>query len=339
MPPLALIISSNPNRSEKIRAELAAVGWRATVGRSPQEALRQLQESEVAAVFCDGVLRGASPAGFLAWTRRTRPRARFHLIGDPASWRGKLRPDGFLSWPLIRNELPVAPGTVIPTETELDADDVPLSGTTALMSLPQLLDMLSFSGRDATVQLHGGRGFVHLQNKVVLHASHQQTGTMLSGMPALASLVALPDTDFSVLEFSPPSRNTINLSVAGAVSEAARLVDERERDEALIRELLRHQPRLSAVAVGYRLAQQPDAGHGTSAQLFSRAVALLESQRAALGLVPQSLCVSTERHSLAIHAVTDTRFVAISVDAKVGAALLRLLEKCLQQVSEPASVP
>src|SRR5690554_2273677 len=231
MPPVALIICTNQNRVNRIREELAAVGWRVELGQGAQDALKQLQEIDVTAVFCDNVLRGASPAGFLAWTRRERPKAHFYLFDDPAHWRGQLKPDGFLSWPPIRSELPVAPGTIVPTEAELAGEDVPLSGTTGLMSLPQLLDMLNFSGRDATVRLHGGRGLVHLQSGVILHASYQHSGTVAAGMAALAGLLNLEDTDFAVEAFSRPVRTTINLPVAGAVSEAARLADERRRDE------------------------------------------------------------------------------------------------------------
>lgn len=320
-----------------MREELAAVGWRVHVGAGVQDALRQLKETQIAAVFSDENLRGASAAGFLAWTRREQPKAQFYLFGNPHDWRGNLRPDGFLSWPPIRSELPVAPGTIVPTEAELVGDDVPLSGTTGLMSLEQLLEMLQFSGRDAVVRLHGGRGFVHQQNGIVLHASHQMAGTMQTGIAALAELLTLADTDFTVEEFRPPSRTTINRPVAGAISEAAQAADERRRDTALVNLLLREQPGLAAVAVGYHLAQQPDAGHGDAEALFDRAVSLLNTNRGLLGAAPQSLIISGERLSVAVVTFADTKFVAASVRGKVGAALLRLLEKAVAATVEKAS--
>lgn len=337
MPPVALVICTNQERLARIREELAAVGWRVEAGHNAQESLELLRNQPVSAVFCDHTLRGASPAGFLAWTRREKPQAQFLLFGDPSQWRGQLQPDTFLSWPPLRAELPVAPGTIVPVESELDAANVPLSGTTGLMSLEQLLEMLHVSGLDAVVRLNGGRGLVYLHEGVVCHASYQLSGVMHSGIAALSELLGLPDTDFAVEPFREPRRSTINLPVAGAVSEAARLADERRRDRALVELLIRTEPRLSAVAVGYPLAQQPDAGHGDAARLFATASALLSNNRTALGMVPQSLCVSSERYSVAVHSFSETRFVAVAVEARVGAALLRLVEKAVNQSQKPVS--
>lgn len=327
MPPVALVICNNQERLSRMREELAGVGWRVEAGRTSQENLELLREQPVAAVFCDQALRGASPAGFLAWTRREKPQAQFLLFGNPDEWRGSSRPDAFLSWPPLRAELPVAPGTIVPTEADLDSSDVPLSGTTGLMSLEQLLEMLHVSGIDAVVRLNGGRGHVYLQTGIVQHASFQQSGVMNLGISALSELMSLADTDFAVEAHRAPKRATINLPVTGAVSEAARLADERRRDLALVERLLAAQPRLSAVAVGYPHAQQPDAGHGDAAQLFATSLNLLTSNRTAFGRAPQSLSLSSERYSLAILVFSETRFVAVAAEARAGAALLRLVEK------------
>lgn len=334
MPAAALLISTTDARRTKLREELAAVGWLVETGHQPQELLGRLKDGDarVDAVFCDENLRGASPAGFLAWTRREKPRAKFWVFGDPQNWRGNLRPDGFLSWPPIRSELPVAPGTVVPTGDELSADDVPLSGSTAVMALEQLLDMLRTSADGARVRLHGGRGFVYVQKGTVLHANLQQEGSMLSGIGALAELLMLNDTDFAVEAFSKPSRLTINLPVMGAVSEAARVADERRRDRALIDWLQEAEPRLHTIAIGYHLGQQPDAGVGEADELFAMASKLLENTRVATGAAPRSLSVTGDRLSLAIHAFAGSRFVAVGVPARAGAALLRLLEKALKAI-------
>lgn len=317
-----------------MREELAAVGWRVHTSINAQEALQQLRQERVTAVFCDEVLRGATAAGFLTWSRREQPGSHFFVFGDPELWRGKAKPDGFLSWPPIRSELPVAPGTIVPTEDELLSEEVPLSGTTALMSLEQLLDMLRFSGRDATVRLHGGRGYVYLLEGKVVHASYQVTGTTQTGIAALAVLLTLRDTDFAVDVFTRPSRTSINLPLATAINEAAKLADERRRDEELVSFLLREQPRLGAVVVGYQGAQQPDIGHGAFLQLFSQAVKLLAENRTLLGAVPKSLSVSGERISIAVLALSDTRFVAASVATRVGSGLLRLLERAAAASAE-----
>lgn len=337
MPPVALVICTSPDRLKRIREELAGVGWRVEAGQNSQENLELLRSQPVSAVFCDHPLRGASPAGFLAWTRRERPQAQFHMFSDPSEWRGQLRPDAFLSWPPLRAELPVAPGTIVPTEADLDTSDIPLSGTTGLMSLEQLLEMLHVSGKDAVVRLNGGRGHVYLQDGVVQHASFQRSGSMNVGIAALSELMALPDTDFVVEPYEAARRNTINLSVTGAVSEAARLADERRRDQTLVDRLLALQPRLSAVAVGYPHAQQPDAGHGDAPRLFAMAISLLSSNRAAMGRMPQSLSLSSQRFSIAIHAFSETRFVAVAAETRVGAALLRLVEKAVAEQQEAGS--
>src|SRR5690625_1348246 len=337
MPPVALLVCTNPARFARMRDELAAVGWRVEAGETAQENLELLRSLPVAAVFSDRTLQRASPAGFLAWTRREKPQAQFMVFGDPGDWRGPLRPDAFLSWPPLRAELPVAPGTIVPTDAELESSDVPLSGTTGLMSLEQLLEMLQVSGLDAVIRLSGGRGLVYLAGNNVQHASFQHGGAMQTGMPALSELIALPDTDFTVEPYREPRRKTINLPVLGAVSEAARLADERRRDRQLVELLMRTQPRLSAVAVGYPLAQQPDAGHGDTQQLFALAVELLERNRTVLGSSPQSLSLSSEKFSLAVHAFSETRFVAVAVQGRAGAALLRLVEKAVRSESETAS--
>src|SRR5690625_7719679 len=104
---------------------------------------------------------------------------------------------------------------------------------------------------------------------------------------------------------------------------------------------MRTKPRLSAVAVGYPLAQQPDAGHGDTQQLFALAVELLERNRTVLGSSPQSLSLSSQKFSLAVHAFSETRFVAAAVQGRAGAALLRPVEKAGRSESDsaPASRP
>ncbi len=322
----ALLIATSPSREGLLLAALTAAGWQAEAATSPSQALERMKNTPFSAVFCDAQIRGASPAGFLTWTRRLLPGAAFYLFGPANEWRSSGRPDSFLSFPPIRAELPLAPGTLTVEEPQAD-DGVPLSGSTALVSLPQLLDMVSASKRAAVVRLHGARGHVHVEGGIVLHASHHEAGSVTTGISALAELLALTDTDFALEDFRRPPRSTINLPVTAAIAEAARLADEQMRDRATVQWLLAEQPRLESIAVGYHLAAAPTAGHGNAQELFTTALALADAIKPRLGNQPRSFSAAADRRSLAVRMQGQGRVIAVSVPGLAGAALLRLVEK------------
>ncbi len=325
----ALVISSTPTRENLIISSLSQAGWQTETAASPAVALEMLRDGGFAAVFCDEALRGATAAGFLAWTRKLQPHARFYLFAPEDGWKAPARPDAFFSWPPILAEIPLAPGTQTSQEPAYAGSGVPLSGSTALVSLPQLLEMLGNGRRSATVRLHGGRGHVYVEGGMVLHAAHHENGNLRTGMGALADLMELEDIDFAVEEFTRPGRTTINLPVPGAVAEAARQADEQRRDRRLLSWIMQHQPGLQAVATGYHLAPAPTFGHGDAAALFRQAAALLNAARSVTGAPPRSLSVAGERHSVAVYVVGSGRLVAASVAGHTGAVLLRLLEKAV----------
>lgn len=332
--PTALVIFTAAAREQQLLQYLPAAGWVPESASTPARALELLRSGEYGAVFCDETLRGASSAGFLAWTRRLQPHARFFIFGAADDWRANAgKPDGFLSWPPILAEFPLAPGTMTLAPPQAE-DGVPMSGSTSLISLPQLMEMIQVGQRSAVVRLNGGRGQVFLQRGVVLHASHHDQGRTRSGMPALAHLLTMEETDFAVEEFSKPSRATINLPVPGALAEAARQADEQRRDQELVAWLIKEQPRLQAIAVGDPLDSTPSDGHGDASALFSLAVSLLAGNRSVLGSLPRSVCTVGDKVSIAIHAFGRGRLVAVSVAGPAGAVLLRLLEKAVATLKE-----
>lgn len=324
----ALLISTNPNRHDALAAALKAAGWQLRATPLPSEALEWLRNSEFDAVFCDDPLRGATAAGFLTWTRRLQPQATFHVFGVASGWSAPVGvvPDGFLSYPPISAELPHPGGTKSTSPVAEDESSIPMSGNTSLISLPQLLDFLGISQRDAVIRLHEGRGSVFLKGGLVLHASHQSAGEVSSGLAALSKLISLTDCDFRVEEFTRPQRNTINLPVPGAVSEAARQADEHGRDRAVIRALLEREPDLLAAAIGYSLGTVPADGHGNSARIFQAALQLLENNRTQLGAPVRSVSISGDQVSLAALLFGQGRLVAVAArGGSRGAELLGLL--------------
>lgn len=323
----ALLISTNPNRHEVQAAALRAAGWHLRATSQPAEALELLRNSEFNAVFCDDQLRGATAAGFLTWTRRLLPQASFHVFGVAGSWSAPAGapPDGFLSYPPISAELPGPEGSKPASTVSEDESSIPMSGNTSLISLPQLLDFLRISKRDAVIKLHEGRGSVFLKSGLVLDARHQSAGEASSGLAALSKLISLTDCDFRVEEFRPPERTTINLPVTGAVSEAARQADEHGRDRAVIRKLLEHEPGLLAAAIGYRLGAAPADGHGDSTRIFRTALQLLDNNRAQLGAPVRSISVSGDQVSLAVLLFGQGRLVAVASRGSRGGELLGLL--------------
>jgi CheY-like chemotaxis protein len=324
----ALLITTTPNRQAVLSQALEAAGWLVTIATTPRTALECLRQQQLCAVFCDDQLRGASPPGFLTWTQRLQPEARFYQFGAADTWRsaGSALPAAFLSYPPIPAELPLPAGKQ-PTPSQLDdADNMPLSGNTGLISLPQLLEFLSISRRDAVISLHGGHGQVFVKGATVLHASHQAAGVLSTGLNAMAELISLQDSDFVVQEFTQPARATVNLPVAGAVTEAARQADERRRDRAVVRQVLQLEPALLAIAVGYHLASAPSDGHGDANRLFLTAVALLNSNRTQLGAPVRSVSLTGDNLSLAVQLYGQGRLAALAARGNRGAQLLQLLE-------------
>lgn len=310
----ALILASLYNRLGSIEAALQRRGWDTDACQEPRSALEKLRSGGYAAVFCDEFLKGASPSGFLAWSRRLAPRRPFYLFCMDAAkvtFAGRYRPDRLLAFPPDPASLP-APSHLSDPGIDSHGGQVPLEGNTALVPLTDLIEMLGLAGQSAVIALDGGqRGTLHLQRGALVSAvSHpvpaapallwqdaaadgsapppdpapaSGSGSTV-GVRALAELVTDEGVDYQVLPFEPPPRKTIHLPTATAVTEAMRLVDEQARDRDLLDRVRRAFPAVEAAAVGYVLAQAPNLAFGPgSDELFALATGLLERNRDALG--------------------------------------------------------
>jgi hypothetical protein len=311
-----LLIATNRGRLAELERLIAAAGWQVLAFDNPREALEALKENRHQAVFCDAELRGASAQGFLVWQQRLSPGTPFYLIGAEAPPRGVgVAPSALLPFPLPLAKVPVPPDTQVPQAPAMS--EIPLAGDTALIALADLLAMMGLAEQSAAVELgHDGEvGMVQLERGTLVHAETPQQ----RGLLALAALLVAPSTPFRVL---PPRRirqATVNLPVATALTEAARLADEQQRYRRLIDAVARACPALHAAAAGYLLGTVPAYSHtksGSAAEgeaLFDLARRLIEAQRQVLGSRPSegylrldddalALCLFGEDHLLAARA-------------------------------------
>jgi hypothetical protein len=137
------------------------------------------------------------------------------------------------------------------------------------------------------------------------------------GLSALAQLLHAKECAFRVLPFEAAPRNTVNLPVSTALSEAARLLDERRRIEALVSTLEAHCPAVEAVAAGYLLASAPEHGRGDATSIFRTGKALLEQARGTLGGKVRALDLATEHKAVALRLFGND--MLLSAEAPLGA--------------------
>jgi hypothetical protein len=326
----ALVIASISSRLHALKQALADVGWEVHAFQNPNEALEALTSQAVDAVFCDEHLRGASPAGFFAWTQRAQPKARFYLVGaassTPAHQRSRYH--GVVSFPLERASLPAPPDTAVstPNPSAPPKSEVPLTGNTDLIPLDGLVEMMGLARQRAVLEL-APHGRIYVHDGYLMHAESRGA----RGLAALAQLLRTGGCTFRVLPFEAAPRNTINLPVSTALSEAARLLDERRRIEVLVSAIEAHCPAIEAVAAGYLLASAPEHSRGDDASLFQSAKALLEQARSTLGSKPFALDLATEQKVIAVRLVGND--VLLSARAPLGARrqLAAAMDEALHQ--------
>ena len=339
----ALVIATIYNRLKTLEKSLAEVGWQVNSFQNPREALESLREVHYSAVFCDELVRGASVGGFLAWTRRLSPDLPFYVIGNTQTDRGHRHAD-------VTNTLPFPPplGSLPrptnPTEHETlelpsrvagpsaGAKETPLSGNTSLVPLDGLLEMMGLAGQNGMLEFGpaGREGLLYLEGGKILHAEVPAEvpmggygGSGVKGLGALAHILLLAESDFRVLPYRPPVRPAINLPVSNALTEAARLTDERRRHEGFIEGIREACPAVTAVAVGYLLSANPGATCGEAEGLFGTAKELL-AQRF-LGKV-SALYVALEREALAIRTFGDDNMIVAKAPLSVRRVLFSALE-------------
>ncbi len=337
----ALVIATIYNRLKTIQGALAEVGWQVDSFQDPREALESLRTVRYSAVFCDELVRGASVGGFLAWTRRLSPDLPFYVVGDTQADRG--RHAGATSTLPFPPPLGALPRPKNPTEHEtLDlpsvagikaggarTNEVPLSGNTSLVPLAGLLEMMGLAGQNGLLEFGpaGREGLLYLEGGKILHAEVPASGYGgsggLRGLGALAHVLSLAESDFRVLPYRPPARPAVNLPVSNALTEAARLSDERRRHEGFIETIKEACPAVTAVAVGYLLSASPGATCGEAPGLFGTAKELLAGRT--LGKVG-ALYMALEHEALALRTFGDDNLLVAKAPLAARRTLFNALE-------------
>ena len=314
----ALVIATVSSRLATIQAAAEAAGWEVAAFKQPQQALERLKSGDYGAIFCDSNLAGASPKGFLAWTRRAAPHTSFYLVGATPLLDGS-QTDKVLSYPPGEGNVPgPTDATRRPAPTYTPAASVPLAGNTELIALDALLDMMGLAEQDAVIDL-GGAGKLHLNKGRIQHV--QADGQ--SGLAALAHLLSLESSNFQVLPHVQPARATVNLPASTALTEAARLADEHRRGRQLIATVADACRATRAVTVGYLHGSNCEDGRGDKEVLYQRAKALLTTVRDLAGGRPQQLLLATDSSAIAICVYAEDQLLAAEAPGEAGERLLK----------------
>ncbi|CAN5735010.1 hypothetical protein BH23DEI1_BH23DEI1_07050 [soil metagenome] len=331
--PDALLIVTMQHRRAVLDKALTRAGWSLTVYDEVGAALLHVRERPYSAIFCDEYLRGASAGGFLAWSRRLNPDVPFYVIamqGDEAALGVQGRPDRVMSFPPIAADLPRPAKASLWDGPPVALRDLPLEGTTALVPLGDLIEMLALTSASAVITLGEGRiGRVYLTDGQIEHAVYVEEATDVVGIRGLGRLLDLPETPFQVLPYRHPSRRTLHVSTAAALTEAARVIDEQRRDGRLLEAVITACPDALGVATGYLLNDAPTRTQGDGVAAFARGVALVEAVKATVSGVTH-LCVEAESHAFAIVVYRDGQVLAAHAPRGRSLMLLSSLAKAVK---------
>jgi hypothetical protein len=321
----AILIATMHHRRSVLAEALQRAGWSLRVYEDAAAALDHIRHHPYAAVFCDEYLRGASAGGFLAWSRRLNPEVPFYVIamrGERAALAAGHRPNDVLPFPPDEEAIPRAPSVTLWDGPPEALRDVPLEGTTGLVRLTDLVEMLALTGSSAVISLAEGQvGRVYLANGQLEHAVAVEEDFQSVGVRGLARLLDLGPTPFQVLPYRAPSRRTVHVSTSAALSEAAQLIDEQRRDRALLEAVAAACPDALGIATGYLLNDAPTQVHGDGVTAFDKGVALMEAlKRASDGV--SHLAVEADEFAHAVVIYGDGHVVA--AHAKRGRSLVLL---------------
>jgi hypothetical protein len=171
---------------------------------------------------------------------------------------------------------------------------------------------------------------VPLPNVMHSHKPVRESARDLNqGIRALAELLVLPSTDFEVRPFTLPRRKTIHLPTTSAVTEAARLNDERSRDEVLVRSVQEACPSCDSIVIGYSLSQAPSFATGERSEVFTIAKGLLEQNRDLLGKITH-LSVENDGHGYALLVFGEGNLLAGRVPQGKSLVLLAAMAKAVR---------
>ena len=319
-----------------IKKALREIGWHVAAFRDPKDALESLKTTPYEAVFCDEQVRGASPAGLLTWVRRLVPELPFYLFSnDSDSGRFRLSgpPTATFHFPPVAAQLPLPQGT----QSDMAAQEVqtPLSGNTSLVSLTDVIEMMSISKQQGVVQLDGGGlGFIVVNGAKLEHAVSFIDSVPQSGLQALAHLMNQPDSEFRVVPYKTSQRPSVNLPVTTALTEAARIADESTRFTSLLSAIQTGCPQATAVAVGYPMSSTPSQSVGDNPRLFAMAKSLFNASQDASGERVKDMLFVTDKASYVLNLFGDNNLVVAQAPVAAKAKLYRAVHEALKL--EPA---
>jgi hypothetical protein len=330
----ALLIATMQHRRSVLEGALTRAGWQVVGYPDVAGALEHLRSKPYAAVFCDELLRGASAGGFLAWSRRLAPGARFWIVaasGNEAGSVARHRPDGVIAFPPDEATLPRPSATGPQRPPEPEASDVPLEGRTNLIGLAELVEMLALTDASGVIALDGGMlGHVYLQAGRLEHVRCVDGEEELSGVRALARLLEHDDVAFRVLPYRPPSRRTVHLPTAAALTEAARLVDERRRNRSLLDDVAAECADVLGVAAGYGLGDRAAEARGEGEMAFTLGVQAVAALKPVAGSVTH-LALESDDRALAVLRFGDDHVLAALAPRGRSLVLLSALSKAVRR--------
>ena len=343
----ALLISSQ-KRLNNITQALESVKWQIEAFVEPSQALRSMQQERYDAIFCDEKLKGASVKGFLNWHNRLNSDAPFYIIGKPST----SVPENtcFISYPLKVDDLPHPTGVELPStkifQTKTEDLNLPfsykvksnisLSGDSATLHIDNILELMGMGKQSSLILLgeNGDRGKIYVEKGIILHASFKDENSASKiGLPALVNVLASEDLAFKVLDFEKPERNNVNLPVAYALTEAARLVDEHKRYKNILENLRKVCPSIIAAAIGDSASFEPLESLGEGKELFKEAQDLLKSQRNTLGKNLSAFLVVLGPEVLILETFGEHNLLAASALSKDRDTLYNVIRQALKQLS------
>ena len=333
----AILIATMQHRRAALEQALTRVGWQLTVFHDVKAALEHLRTRPYAAVFCDEYLRGASAGGFLAWSRRIAPKARFYIIAmndERATLTAVHTPDDVLAFPPDEAALP-RPVTASDWSTRASgSSDVPLEGRTDTVGVVELIQMLALTTASGVITLGSGSvGRIYLDQGRLEHVVSLRGGVEINGLHGLAQLLRIEDTDFQVLPYRHPSRRTVHVATAVALTEAARVLDEQRRDAKLL-DAIEVATRATGIAVANAPSERPTATRGAGEAAFALAVAALAALKPATGPVSH-LALETDQGALAVLRSGDGRLLVATATRGRSLTLLSALVKTVKQSGGP----